>query len=50
MPASNRVFLDVDGARLCCVDFGGSGPPILLVHGLAGRGNEWRDTADRIGL
>ncbi len=45
MPASNRVFLDVNGVHLCCVDFGGGGPPILLLHGLAGRGNEWHDTA-----
>jgi pimeloyl-ACP methyl ester carboxylesterase len=46
MPASSRVFLDVNGARLCCVDFGGSGPSILLLHGLAGRGNEWHETAN----
>ena len=40
-----RLFLDVNGIRLCCVDFGGEGPPVLLLHGLAGRGNEWRSTA-----
>jgi pimeloyl-ACP methyl ester carboxylesterase len=45
MSASSRVFLDVNGVRLCCVDFGGDGPPILLLHGLAGRGTEWRSTA-----
>jgi pimeloyl-ACP methyl ester carboxylesterase len=44
MPASSRVFLDVNGDRLCCVDFGGDGPPILLLHGLAGRGNVWHET------
>ena len=41
-----RLFLDVNGIRLCCVDFGGEGTPILLLHGLAGRANEWRSTAD----
>lgn len=45
--ASNieRLFLDVNGTRLCCVDFGGEGPPALLLHGLAGRASEWRSTA-----
>jgi pimeloyl-ACP methyl ester carboxylesterase len=37
--------LSVNGVRLCCVDFGGDGPSTLLLHGLAGRGNEWHDTA-----
>lgn len=41
-----RLFLDVDSVRLCCMDFGGEGPAVLLVHGLAGRGNEWRSTAE----
>ncbi|HLJ82251.1 MAG TPA: alpha/beta hydrolase, partial [Ktedonobacterales bacterium] len=41
-----RRFLDVGGPCLCCVDFGGSGSSVLLLHGLAGRGNEWRSTAD----
>jgi pimeloyl-ACP methyl ester carboxylesterase len=40
-----RLYLDVAGIRLCCVDFGGNGPPILLLHGLAGRGDEWWSTA-----
>lgn len=40
-----RLFLDVEGARLCCVDFGGEGQPVLLLHGLAGRANEWREMA-----
>jgi pimeloyl-ACP methyl ester carboxylesterase len=40
-----RLFLDVNGVRLCCVDFGGEGAPVLLLHGLAGRANEWRSTA-----
>jgi len=48
MPASSRLFLGVNGARLCCVDFGGDGSSMLLLHGLAGRGNEWHDTANRL--
>ncbi len=40
-----RVFLNGDDGRLCCVDFGGTGRPMLLLHGLAGRSNEWRETA-----
>lgn len=42
---SKRLYLHVNGVRLCCVDFGGEGAPVLLLHGLAGRGNEWRETA-----
>jgi len=42
---SRRLYLDVRDARLCCVDFGGEGPPVLLLHGLAGRANEWRSAA-----
>jgi pimeloyl-ACP methyl ester carboxylesterase len=30
-----------DGTRLAVVDFGGSGPPILLLHGLMGRATTW---------
>lgn len=43
-----RLFLDVQSVqrvRLCCVDFGGEGQPVLLLHGLAGRASEWRETA-----
>ena len=40
-----RLFLNSDHARLCCVDFGGEGAPLLLLHGLAGRANEWHSTA-----
>lgn len=45
MPTSCRLTMRANGVRLACVDFGGVGAPILLLHGLAGRGNEWRDTA-----
>jgi pimeloyl-ACP methyl ester carboxylesterase len=38
-------FLERDGVRLACRDFGGSGPPALLLHGLAGHADEWAETA-----
>jgi alpha/beta hydrolase family protein len=34
-----------DGARLAWLDFGGAGPAILLLHGLAGHASEWAETA-----
>lgn len=45
MPIRKRLFLDINNVRLCCIDFGGRGPSFLLLHGLAGRGNEWQSTA-----
>ncbi|GHO56950.1 alpha/beta fold hydrolase [Ktedonobacter robiniae] len=45
MNTKMRRYLKVGGVRLCCVDFGGDGPPVLLLHGLAGRGLEWRESA-----
>ena len=45
MPESNRHFLHVNNVRLCYVDFGGNGSSFLLLHGLAGRANEWHNTA-----
>ncbi|NBE54143.1 alpha/beta fold hydrolase [Streptomyces boluensis] len=30
-----------DGIRLPCRDWGGTGPSLLLLHGLAGHGGEW---------
>ena len=35
-----------DGTRLSYQDFGGSGPPTLLLHGLAGYAGEWQRSAD----
>ncbi len=31
--------------QLACLDFGGAGPPAMLLHGLAGHAGEWRETA-----
>ncbi|HEU4985105.1 MAG TPA: alpha/beta fold hydrolase, partial [Nitrososphaera sp.] len=35
------TFLDVDGLRVRYVDSGGSGLPLLLVHGLGGAIESW---------
>ena len=45
MSPIKRLYLEGAGPRLCCVDFGGDGSPILLVHGLGGRAAEWWNTA-----
>lgn len=45
MSQIKRLYLEEPGPRLCCVDFGGDGSPVLLLHGLAGRAAEWRNTA-----
>jgi pimeloyl-ACP methyl ester carboxylesterase len=34
-----------DGVRISCRDWGGSGPPVVLLHGLAGHVGEWDTTA-----
>jgi pimeloyl-ACP methyl ester carboxylesterase len=34
-----------DGTTLAWRDFGGDGPPVLLLHGLAGHAEEWTQTA-----
>ncbi|MGH2963715.1 MAG: alpha/beta fold hydrolase [Solirubrobacterales bacterium] len=34
-----------DGLRLAYLDFGGDGPPVLFLHGLAGHAGEWAETA-----
>ncbi|MFE5581386.1 alpha/beta fold hydrolase [Kitasatospora sp. NPDC056531] len=35
-----------EGVRVSCRDWGGSGPPVVLLHGLAGHAGEW-DTLAR---
>jgi pimeloyl-ACP methyl ester carboxylesterase len=42
---SSSLFLERDGVRLACRDFGGHGAPVLLLHGLAGHAGEWAETA-----
>lgn len=37
--------LERDGTRLWCRDHGGAGPPVMLLHGLAGYAREWDETA-----
>jgi pimeloyl-ACP methyl ester carboxylesterase len=39
------IALERDGVRLAGIDFGGSGPAFLLLHGLAGSSSEWSQTA-----
>ncbi|MEI7035017.1 alpha/beta hydrolase [Streptomyces pratensis] len=34
--------------RLVCTDHGGDGPPLLLLHGLAGHRGEWEELAARL--
>jgi pimeloyl-ACP methyl ester carboxylesterase/RimJ/RimL family protein N-acetyltransferase len=38
-------LLNRDGLRLAARDFGGTGPAVLLLHGLAGHAEEWLQTA-----
>jgi pimeloyl-ACP methyl ester carboxylesterase len=37
--------LDRGGVRLACCDYGGAGPVVLCLHGLAGHSGEWERTA-----
>jgi pimeloyl-ACP methyl ester carboxylesterase len=37
--------MDHKGVRLACADFGGTGSPLMLLHGLAGHATEWAQTA-----
>jgi pimeloyl-ACP methyl ester carboxylesterase len=39
------MLLMREGVRLAGLDWGGDGPPALLLHGLAGYAGEWADTA-----
>lgn len=44
--AGRHLELRRGDVRLAVADFGGSGPGTLLVHGLAGRAQEWHYTAE----
>ncbi|WP_328863060.1 alpha/beta fold hydrolase [Streptomyces sp. NBC_00306] len=37
-----------DGVRLVCRDWGGTGQPVVLLHGLAGHAGEWEAVASRL--
>jgi pimeloyl-ACP methyl ester carboxylesterase len=43
---ARELRFERDGVRLAGVDFGGDGPPALLLHGLAGYAGEWASTAE----
>jgi pimeloyl-ACP methyl ester carboxylesterase len=43
-----HVFVQVDERRLHLLDFGGTGPLILLLHGILGHGWMWHDVAPRL--
>jgi pimeloyl-ACP methyl ester carboxylesterase len=39
------IRMEREGVRLAATDFGGTGPPVLLLHGLGGHTGEWNETA-----
>ena len=41
----SRMTFERDGTHLTYRDFGGVGPPMLLLHGLAGYAGEWEPSA-----
>jgi pimeloyl-ACP methyl ester carboxylesterase len=45
---SGWIELERDGVHLAIRDFGGSGPAVLLLSGLAGHSGEWDRTAARL--
>lgn len=42
------MLFDRAATTLHCQDFGGSGPPVLLLHGLAGYAGEWQHIAEHL--
>lgn len=52
MPTGDTVWRERlvvrDGVRLVCRDWGGDGPSVLLLHGLAGHAGEWDAVARRL--
>ncbi|MFD9483002.1 alpha/beta fold hydrolase [Streptomyces sp. NPDC059991] len=47
MTWSERIVVR-DGVRLSCRDWGGPGPSVLLLHGLAGHAGEWDAVAQQL--
>jgi pimeloyl-ACP methyl ester carboxylesterase len=45
----DELGLQSGDVSLCALDFGGRGPPVVLLHGLAGYAGEWADTASWLG-
>lgn len=45
-----HLYIDETEPRLHVADWGGSGPPVLLLHGLTGRSTGWGDVARQLGL
>jgi pimeloyl-ACP methyl ester carboxylesterase len=45
LPAGSWRLIERDGVELACLEYGGTGPPVLLLHGLAGHAEEWAETA-----
>jgi pimeloyl-ACP methyl ester carboxylesterase len=41
----DELRLEHQGVSLSALDFGGAGPAVVLLHGLAGYAGEWTDTA-----
>ena len=41
--------LDIDGLRLHYLDWGGDGPPLVMLHGLTGHAHTWDHTAAALG-
>lgn len=45
MRKAKRFFVDSANVQLAGLDYGGSGPPAMLLHGLYGNAHEWREVA-----
>lgn len=46
---AERLEVRREDVSLACLDFGGSGDSLLLLHGLAGHSGEWRRLVETIG-
>ena len=47
-PTGTLTMLDTGGASIAVTDLGGDGPPLVLLHGLAGSSREMRPTGARL--